>query len=54
MYAALGVNTAEPHNPRASIPAGHGVKMEESITVNRPVAEVFRVWRTPQGGLPAD
>ena len=45
MYDALGVNTAEPHNPRASIPAGHGVKMEESITVNRPVSEVFRVWR---------
>src|SRR5438105_6951685 len=44
LYEALGICTAE-HNPRASIPAGHGVKVEQSITVNRPAAEIFRVWR---------
>jgi len=45
MYAALGVNTAPKHSPAASIPAGEGFKVVRSITVNRPVEEVYRMWR---------
>jgi uncharacterized membrane protein len=39
------MNSARDGGARTSIPAGEGVKIEESITVNRPVAEVFRYWR---------
>jgi uncharacterized membrane protein len=45
LYGALGVNTAEKHGARASIPATHGVKVEHSITVLRPREELFRFWR---------
>jgi len=44
-YQALGVSTGGPQSDAAAIPAGHGVKIEEAITVNRPVAEVYREWR---------
>jgi uncharacterized membrane protein len=44
-YQALGISTAEEHGPATSVPAGHGVKVEESITVNKPAAELFRFWR---------
>jgi uncharacterized membrane protein len=42
-YQALGINTAV--SDQAAIPAGHGVKIEEAIVVNKPVAEVYRAWR---------
>jgi uncharacterized membrane protein len=46
MYQSLGVNTSEQQRPpRTSIPAGHGVKVETSITINRPREELFRFWR---------
>jgi uncharacterized membrane protein len=47
MYDALGVNTAgtETGNPLVSVPAGHGIKVEKSVTVNRPPEEVYRFWR---------
>jgi uncharacterized membrane protein len=46
MYDALGVNTAdETDNPLVSVPAGHGIKVEKSVTVNRPPEEVYRFWR---------
>lgn len=44
-YRALGISTAGPSGEAAAIPAGHGVKVEDSIVVNRPVAEVYREWR---------
>jgi len=44
VYQALGVNTAD-HSPQASIPAGHGAKVEESITINKSPEELFRFWR---------
>jgi uncharacterized membrane protein len=31
--------------PVTSIPRGKGIKVEESVTVNRPVLEVYRFWR---------
>ncbi len=47
MYDALGVNTAgnETDNPLVSVPAGHGIKVEKSVTVNRAPEEVYRFWR---------
>jgi uncharacterized membrane protein len=46
MYDALGVNTAgETDNPLVSVPAGHGIKVEKSVTVNRSPEEVYRFWR---------
>jgi uncharacterized membrane protein len=44
MYAALGINTAE-QNPATAVPAGQGFKIEKTITVNRPAAELYRFWR---------
>jgi len=49
VYGTLGVSTAEePHGPRASVAAGAGVKVEESVTVNRPREELYRFWRNFQ------
>jgi uncharacterized membrane protein len=46
MYQALDINTAHPReNPRTSIPTGEGVQIEDSVTINRPAAELFRFWR---------
>jgi len=42
MYQAMGVNTAEPRGPATAVSAGHGFKVEESVLVNRPAAELYR------------
>lgn len=44
---ALGRNTAtgDRASPITSVPRGKGIKVERSITVNRPPAEVYRFWR---------
>jgi uncharacterized membrane protein len=44
-YQALGISTAEEHGPATSVPAGAGVKVEESITISKPASELFRFWR---------
>ena len=49
VYGALGVNTAEPHSPQASVAAGHGFKVVQSIAVNRSAEELFRLWRDFEG-----
>lgn len=48
VYSAIGVDTAgldEATNPNASVPYGRGVRVEESITVARPAAELYAFWR---------
>lgn len=43
-YEALGIDTAE--RPQATaVRAGHGVKVEKTITIDRPPAELYRFWR---------
>jgi uncharacterized membrane protein len=47
---ALGVLTRredrkERGSPVASVGRGQGTKVEESVTINRPVVEVYRFWR---------
>ncbi|QJW93555.1 SRPBCC family protein [Frigoriglobus tundricola] len=44
-YRALGVNTAGSTKPRTAVPAGHGTRVEHAVTVNKPVADVYRFWR---------
>lgn len=45
-YDALGINTAETtDNPLVSVPAGKGIKVEKSVTVNRSPEELYRFWR---------
>ena len=46
-YQAMGVNTAtgETDNPNVSVRGGHGIKVEKSLTINRPPEELFRFWR---------
>ncbi len=44
-YQALGINTAAPIGPATSVRAGHGVKVEESIIINRDAATLWRFWR---------
>jgi uncharacterized membrane protein len=44
---ALGRNTAEGRrvSPVASVDRGQGIKVEHSVSVNRPTDEVYRFWR---------
>jgi uncharacterized membrane protein len=45
LYGTLGLSTAERRGPATVIPAGHGVKVERSVTIDRPREELFRFWR---------
>ena len=46
MYNAIGVNTAERGRSRvASVGHGQGVKVEKSVTINKPPEELYRFWR---------
>jgi len=44
-YGALGVSTAGREGPFTSVPAGHGVKVEKTVTINRPAEDLYRYWR---------
>ncbi len=43
MYQALGVNTSE--TGRRKVNTDRAIKVEEHITIKRPVEEVYRYWR---------
>lgn len=44
VYQALGMSSAEREN-NAAIPSGQGIKMEESVTIQKSPQELFRFWR---------
>ena len=48
-YGIFGIDrsgaTAEPHNKDASVPYQQGVRVECSLTVNRPADELYAYWR---------
>jgi uncharacterized membrane protein len=45
-YSALGITTAvRPQSAIASVAAGYGVRVDQSITVYRSPEELFRFWR---------
>jgi uncharacterized membrane protein len=43
-YEALGVSTAR-HSDQASIPAGQGARVDQSVTINKSPEELFQFWR---------
>jgi uncharacterized membrane protein len=46
LYDALGVSTARRRlGPRAVMTSGQGVRVEETITIDRPAAELYALWR---------
>ncbi len=45
VYEAMGVNTAHEKSGAASVAGNRGIKVEKSVTVNRPAAELYRYWR---------
>jgi uncharacterized membrane protein len=46
VYEALGVNTyGTPTDTRAALGGSRGTHVLESVTINRPVAELYRFWR---------
>ena len=48
MYEALGINTSEQEgkkSPVISVPAGTGIKVEKSVTINKSPEELYRFWR---------
>jgi uncharacterized membrane protein len=44
-YSALGLNTAQQSGETVRIPAGHGVKVEHSVSILKPADELYRHWR---------
>jgi len=44
-YATFGTSSARPHSAAASVAAGSGVKLSRSISIDRPAAVLYRVWR---------
>jgi len=46
VYEALGVNTAaDPGDTRAALRGSRGVNVLDSVTINRPLEEMYRFWR---------
>jgi uncharacterized membrane protein len=44
MYQALGLSTAGRRSPATSVPAGQGVRVDKSVTIQRSPAELFEFW----------
>lgn len=44
-YQALGLDTSD-HPDHTAVPAQQGIKVEHSITINRPADELFAFWRS--------
>jgi uncharacterized membrane protein len=44
LYKALGINTAE-RSAHASLGPGQGVRVEKSVTIDKPRSEVYAFWR---------
>lgn len=46
LYSALGISTADDQrNQDAAVPYGHGIRVEESVIINRPPEELYAIWR---------
>lgn len=46
LYEAVGVNTsADPGDTRAALRGPRGVNVLESVTINRPIEDLYRFWR---------
>jgi len=49
LYDTLGVSTSTAHSPAAGVAANQGVKVVRSVTINRPAAELYRMWHDFEG-----
>jgi uncharacterized membrane protein len=45
LYAAMGLNTANPERQRPGVPDNFGTKVEKTIVINRSPEELYRFWR---------
>ena len=45
LYEALGINTAGGDDSQASLRGARGVRVLESVTINRPIEQLYRFWR---------
>jgi uncharacterized membrane protein len=45
VYASAGINTAQSHGRQASVAAGRGFKVVESVAVKWSAEELFNIWR---------
>ena len=52
VYDAMGHSSAEEDTTRrgdkVSVPGGRGIKVEKSVTINRPAEEIYSFWRNFQ------
>jgi uncharacterized membrane protein len=44
LYKVLSISTVKRKGLRASVKHGAGIKVEKSVTINKPVEELFRFW----------
>lgn len=45
VYQSLGLNTAKRRGRNVSVPYELGIRIDQSITISKPPAEVYRFWR---------
>ncbi len=45
LYEAIGVNTAKRVGRNVSVPYESGVRVDKTLTINKPPEEVYRYWR---------
>jgi uncharacterized membrane protein len=45
LYEVLGINTVMNRYETAGVHQGQGIKIEKSVTINRPAGELYRFWR---------
>jgi uncharacterized membrane protein len=45
VYQALGIRSTDRHG-RTTVPYQDGIRVEDSVTVNKPREQVYRFWRT--------
>ncbi|MCP9494051.1 MAG: DUF2892 domain-containing protein [Pyrinomonadaceae bacterium MAG19_C2-C3] len=45
VYEAINVDTAHGKHGGVSVPGNSGIKVEKSITINKPASELYKYWR---------
>jgi uncharacterized membrane protein len=45
LYESLGISTAEGQGDQVSVPYGHGIRVEKSVTINSTPERLYRFWR---------
>jgi uncharacterized membrane protein len=45
VYEAMGITSVPEDGRQVSVPYGHGVRVEKSVTINVPVENVYAFWR---------